>query len=53
MNYQDRRGVPITAASRTSVERFEQVLDQYLSFRGDPMAALDTLLVDDPDRLQN
>lgn len=49
MSYRDFRHLDMTAATPTSVDRFEQVLDQYLSFNGDPMAGLDSILADDPE----
>lgn len=45
----DPRDEPLQAAGQASVGRFETVLDQYLSFRGDPSAGLKALLADDPD----
>ncbi len=49
MAYQDPRGVTLNAASKQSIEKFEQVLDDYLSLCNDPEALLDEILQDDPD----
>lgn len=49
MAYQDPRGVTLNAASNQSIDRFEQVLDDYLSLCNDPEAILNEILADDPN----
>jgi hypothetical protein len=45
----DSRGLTMSAAHPATAARFEDVLDHYISFHGDPMGGLDAILADDPD----
>ena len=43
----DPRGVTVTASRQSTVDRFEQIQDQFLGLHGDPLASVEALLNDD------
>jgi hypothetical protein len=44
----DARGVPVSAGSDRSLQRYETALKQFQSYVGDPIATLDAALAEDP-----
>ena len=46
---EDRRGVPVSTENSQSLEAFETALRALNTYRGDPVAAIDTALASDPD----
>jgi tetratricopeptide (TPR) repeat protein len=45
----DARGVPVSCAHRTALDRYETALAQYQSYVGDPIATIDQALAEAPD----
>jgi len=48
MIFDDPRGVPLTAAGAAAAAAFEAALQDYLHYRGDPLAAAERALAADP-----
>ena len=48
MKLTDNRGVPVSTQDRASLERFEAARDQFHSYFGNPLAAIDEALAADP-----
>ena len=48
MTLQDRRGLALSGHQRSSLEQYEHALELTASYFVDPLAAVDTLLEDDP-----
>ncbi|MEX0959943.1 MAG: tetratricopeptide repeat protein [Burkholderiales bacterium] len=49
MALKDKRGLEISTANRTSVDRLETATELLNGYFGDPLAAIDRALADDPD----
>lgn len=49
MFLKDRYGNPSSTASRTAMAKYDEALDLIRVYRGDPIAALDAALAEDPD----
>jgi tetratricopeptide (TPR) repeat protein len=49
MFLKDRYGNPASTASRTAMAKYDEALDLIRLYRGDPIAALDAALAEDPD----
>ena len=49
MFLKDRYGNPASTASRTAMAKYDEALDLIRLYRGDPVAALDAALAEDPD----
>lgn len=49
MFLKDRYGNPVSTASRAALEKYDEALDLIRLYRGDPIAALDAALAEDPD----
>ena len=48
MNLFDNRGVPVSTQDRASLERYEAAADQFHSYFGNPLVAIDEALAADP-----
>ena len=46
---QDRYGNPLSTQSRAAVDKYNAALELIRLYRGDPIAALDAAIEDDPD----
>ena len=48
MNLYDVRGMPVSTNNRDSLDRYEEAEELFLSYFGDPLAAIDKAVADDP-----